>query len=67
MVALDNISMASFFSNGRTVRFSRRKETSKYFFNDLRLEGVWVEFTGLRGKKSVLRYRDVCMYSSRVL
>lgn len=45
--------MASFFGNGRTVTFSRRKETSEYFVNDLRLEGVRVEFTGLREKKKV--------------
>lgn len=34
--------------------FSRRKETSEYVVNGLRLEGVWVEFTSLREKTTVL-------------
>jgi len=44
--------MGSFFSSGRTITLPRWKETSEYFVNDLRLEGVWIEFTGLRGKKN---------------
>lgn len=39
MVAQDNVSTMGFFSNSRTVTFSRRRKTSKYFVNDSRLEG----------------------------
>lgn len=42
LVAQNSISTMSFLSCGRTVTFSRRKKTSKYFVNDFRLERVWL-------------------------